>query len=490
MNAVQPGGRRRFGLVLAALALLIGYWLLPLHGEITVAPQQGDWSEPWPHWRLHPAAPAAGETVTVQLTDRVRWPNVLATVNGRPFPVQPWGEGRAGLYTWAFVFPAPAPDEPTEIAFYSHCDAGCQLRSTLRLGTWDDAPAPLLPTKLCAVSASPTRNWHGRSGWDVELTYARLAGERYWGIDDLAQRVQQASAAGLRVLVRVDFAQGQTIPPTNDEASLAHYLTYLARLAHDARLANVYGFVLGSGSDEASSNPLSLAGDTLTPAWYARLVNGFDLDPERADNAVQVIRAQNPKARILVGPVRPWVGDVAGGQPAPWLEAMAALTAALDESAQRKQEAGYALAAPDGFALDAPGRINEWGANEPQTDQRRADWGGAQAGFRIYQDWLAIINAYPNTRGLPVYITAANTFDAAGGITPAANYPAGWLTAALSEINRQPQVQALCWFLDEDRSGDRRWDEFSLTQQPGRLTAAAAEFDALLRSEPSSNPAP
>ena len=29
--------------------------------------------------------------------------------------------------------------------------------------------------------------------------------------------------------------------------------------------------------------------------------------------------------------------------------------------------------------------------------------------------------------------------------------------------------QALCWFLDEDRSGDPRWDLFSLTRQPGQL---------------------
>ena len=51
----------------------------------------------------------------------------------------------------------------------------------------------------------------------------------------------------------------------------------------------------------------------------------------------------------------------------------------------------------------------------------------------------------------------------------------------MEEIGEEPQVQALCWFLDEDRSGDKRWDLFSLTQKPGRLVDAADEFDALLQ---------
>ncbi|MEI2688616.1 MAG: hypothetical protein V9H69_02470 [Anaerolineae bacterium] len=44
------------------------------------------------------------------------------------------------------------------------------------------------------------------------------------------------------------------------------------------------------------------------------------------------------------------------------------------------------LAAPDGFALHAPGRVGQLGAAEPQTDQRRPEWAGAQAGFRVYRE--------------------------------------------------------------------------------------------------------
>jgi len=205
---------------------------------------------------------------------------------------------------------------------------------------------------------------------------------------------------------------------------------------------------------------------------------------ERADNAVQVVRSENAQVRLLVGPVRPWVTDQDAAQraavDAPWLNYFHTLVIALDDGAQAKQAAGYALAAPDGFALHTPGRVGDLGAAEPRTDQPRAAWNGAQAGFRVYRDWLAVINSVPGTRGLPTFITSANTFVADEGIAPADNYPAGWLAAALAEINAEPQVQALCWFLDEDRSGDKRWQGFSLHERTGTLAAAAAEFDALL----------
>jgi hypothetical protein len=454
-----------------------------------VSPTDGAWAEPWPRWRLSPNEPQAGEALTVQVTDVEAWPNVLATVDGRPVPVQPWGDGRLGRYTWAFVFPAPAAGGTFEVVFYTHCDTGCRERSRISLGSRARAveqPAADRPTKLCVVDASPSRDWHGRSGWDVELTYAMRDQERTWGIDDLAWRVQQATANGLRVLVRVDYDQGQSLPPAGDEVALTEYLAYLRRLASDDRLAGVYGYILGSGTNELASNAQAVQ-QPVTPQWYARVFNGYGEDPAHTDNAVQAIHAENPNVRVLVGPVRPWVTDQTGSQPAsidvPWLNYFNTLVAALDESAQAKLAAGMPLAAPDGFALHAPGRVGSLGAAEPQTDQRRPEWNGAQAGFRVYRDWLDIVNAYATTRDRPAYITSTNTYVAAEGVPAAQNYPAGWLAAALNEISQDPQVQALCWFLDEDPSGDERWDQFSLAEQMGRLVDAADEFDTLLQGQ-------
>jgi hypothetical protein len=154
----------------------------------------------------------------------------------------------------------------------------------------------------------------------------------------------------------------------------------------------------------------------------------------------------------------------------------------LDEATRNRKSA-----APDGFALQAPGRPTapEFGStpnpDEPKIDLRRSEWNGAQAGFRVYLDWLEIINAYPSTRGLPAYITSANTFAPGTDARPAENYPAGWLTNALEVINQEPQIQALCWFIDE-YTLDKNWELFSLTDPHGRMVDAADEFDKLLAS--------
>ena len=338
------------------------------------------------------------------------------------------------------------------------------------------------------VFADPDRDWHGRSGWDVELTYARLGEVEFWGIDDLAWRVRQASDKGLRVLVRVDYDQGQSIPPAGEHLALSAYLAYLQRLARDARLKDVYGFVLGSGYDSLDSNT-QLPDRPVTPEWYARMLNGYGEPPEHTDNAIQVIRLENPHVRVLVGPVRPWSADQDGTHryriDVPWLNYMNTLVASLDASAQSKSAAGISMAVPDGFALHVPGWVDapnldeQERAQEPRQDLYRAEWGKAQAGFRVYRDWLAVINAYATTRGLPVYITSTNT-STRQDVPPAQNYPSGWLAAAFIEIRDQPQVQALCWFVDRDRSGSNAWDWFSLATRPGQMTYAAEEFDRLL----------
>jgi hypothetical protein len=312
----------------------------------------------------------------------------------------------------------------------------------------------------------------------------------YWSIDRLAERVQAAAAKGLRVLVRVDYDRGQSIPPSEDQVALAEYLTYLKRLARDERLSDVYGYVIGSGFNAADSNSQAPT-QAVTPEWYARVFNGYGQAVSHEDNAVQVMRAMNPRTRVLVGPVRPWISDQNGkirtAVDMPWLNYMNSLVAALDEGARSKLAAGVPLTAPDGFALHVPGRVNAGvlagrnAADEPGFNLRRPEWGEAQAGFRVYQDWLNVINSYATTRGLPAYITSVNTFAPDDGISPAQNYPKGWLTTALKTIDAEPQVQALCWYLDGPL-GDSQWDLYCLSRPQGRLIDAAEEFDALLRS--------
>lgn len=477
---------RKYGWLLALLLVGIAYWLAPISGQVVIVPEE-DAALPWPRFWLEPPVSQPGEPVTVRVTDTQPWPFVLLTVDGVPARSLGGEAGAGGTWHWQWTFSAPE-SEGYALDFYHDCHLGCVARGRITVG---EAPPPAQPagrpTKLGVVFPNPERDWRGRAGWAVEVVYARLEESAYWGVDDLATRVAAHQAQGLRVLVRVDYEQEQSLPPTGDYLALTAYLDYLQRLARDDRLQGVYGFIIGTDYNTAEAN--ALADTLITPEWYARLFNGYGEDVTHSDNAVQVIRAKNPATRVLIGPVRPWSRDQDGAlqtpSDVPWLNYFNTLVARLDEAAQAKAAAGIPLARPDGFDVQSPGRpdapemAGHARADEPRADLPRAAWDGAQAGFRIYRDWLDIINTYPSTRGLPVYIVSTNTYDRQAQSPPAQNYPRGWLTTALEVINAEPQVVALCWFLD-DFPHDTQWDWFSLTQQPGRLVDAAEEFDALL----------
>jgi hypothetical protein len=193
---------------------------------------------------------------------------------------------------------------------------------------------------------------------------------------------------------------------------------------------------------------------------------------------------------VLAGPVSPWNSDQAGeidyAVDVPWLNYMNSVVAYLDAGARAKAAQGTSQAGPDGFAVQAFGRVDHPAltaaarAEEPLLDLYHEEWGRAQAGFRVYRDWLEIINGYPYTAGKPVYISAANTFDPQTGRSPAENYPPGWLTHALAAVNEEPQIHALAWFMDSFPHDDQ-WALFSLTGPRALLIEAAREFDALLR---------
>ncbi|MCX6048383.1 MAG: hypothetical protein NT075_25045 [Chloroflexi bacterium] len=486
---------------LGLLGLVLGgCWLLPISGQVMIIPNGQATSALWPQFMVTPANPKPGDLVTV--TDEVAWPYTLLTIAGQTIHLDHW-QKQPGLPAWTWIWTFTLPENSSgkaspDAIFYTDCHTGCRERGKLRLSgssvheTDETAPFSGKSTKLCVAFADPARNWHGRSGWVVYLTYVRLADNQedpYWNVDELAWRVHEATAKGLRVLVRVDYAKGQTLPPTNDALALNDYLAYLRRLARDERLRPVYGFIIGSGPNAQNSNTLS-PDHPITPEWVARLFNGYAEPVDHTDNAVQTIRAENLNVRVLVGPVRPWINDQDGSRTyklaTPWLNYMNTLVSLLDESTRAKMKAGFPLAAPNGFALHAPGRpdapelAGHAAAEEPRFALPRSTWHSAQAGFQIYHDWLDIINAYPTTHGLPVYISATNTTVPDGGLPPAQNYPQGWLTNALATINAEPQVQALCWFMDLV-PGDDHWDAFSLTRQPGRMIYAAEEFDGLLQ---------
>ncbi len=499
--STPPVVRRRFQrdslarLSLAALSLLLlaGYVSAPSLGSVLILTSETKAALTWPQLRLEPGQPLPRQTARVMIADTTPWVHLKLFVNDQPAKFERYDvNDQAGVWTWSWSF--TVPDNPGyKVDLYHDCDRGCLERARWTVGhrpqlTRISVPTRQ-PTKLGVVFANPGRDWNNRSAWDVELTYAQQAEAEYWGIDDLAGRVQAAASQGLRVLVRVDFDQGQTLPPAEDFAAFADYLSYLRRLARDARLKEVYGYIIGSGPNASSSNSQT-PHNPATPEWYARVFNGYGADPSHSDNVVQAIRNENQGVRILVGPVRPWITDQTGTRrfrlDTPWLNYMNTLTAYVNDSAAAKATLGISNAAPDGFAVQAPGRPDApelpsgSGALEPFTDLRRPEWNGAQMGFRVFEDWQEIVNAYPHTRGLPLYITATNTDQPDTEVRPAENYPRGWLTSALQVVNQEPQIKALCWFIDYFPN-DKRWELFSLTNPVGLNLDAANEFVELLK---------
>lgn len=473
------------------LVLCAGYWLLPISGQVLILTDSAQtYQEVWPQMWVDPPAVRPGEALTLYVRDTAPWSYVKLVVDGIEAPRDETYTSGNGPWTWRWRFTALEQPGITAV-FYHDCHTGCIERAHLMLGVQpaSDTPMPgAQPTKLGVVFADPTRNWHGRAGWAVELTYAqRQTDDIDFSIDGLARRVRQATRLGLRVLVRVDYDRQQALPPVGDEVALERFLAYCARLVRDDRLNDVYGYIIGAGYNAASGNILTPQQPT-TPEWYARVFNGYGLAPTRDDNVVQIMRTIDPRVRILIGPVAPWNSDQNGvlidPHNLPWLNYMNTLVAHIDQATRARQMQGIPLSGPDGFALRAPGRtdapeVAEQPALEPSTDIHRREWGAAQAGFRVYQDWLAIINRYPTTRGLPAYITSTNIVTSVSQEPPAQTYPAGWLTTALHEIDREPQIQALCWFVDQPL-GDL-WNDFSLSRHPGKLNDAATEFDLLLQ---------
>ncbi|MCL4263356.1 MAG: hypothetical protein KJ069_09080 [Anaerolineae bacterium] len=477
-------------MMLLLLLLAAGIWVLPFSGHLFIMLDEQE--QEWPRLHLQPESPRPGEQATLIARDTTPWVHVKLMVNDETEAIftQAQQTPLGWEWQWRFIVPDTAV---YDLILYHDCDRGCRewaRKSVSNVVNTARYPATQTPTKLCAVFPYGGRDWHGRAAWTVELTYAQQADSLYWGVDDVAQRVAAATHQGHRVLLRVEYDQNQTMPPPDDTTALAVYLEYVRRLARDDRFRGVYAFVIGDGFNSREHNQQT-PDNPVTPAWYARVLSGYGTAVTDQDNVLSIVRAENPGARVLVGAVQPWVLDeVVGVRPspidAPWLNYMHTLVTLLDETAQARAAAGIPLAIPDGFAVDAPGNPESAKmdgldpALEPQTDLISTTWHGAQLGFRVYQDWLDIINSGITTHGLPVYIVASNTYGADSTGPPAQTYPNGWLTQALAEINNQPQVQSLCWFVDYFPYSNQ-WADFSLTTPVGGMAEAAAEFDALLR---------
>lgn len=480
--------KKYWWLVTLFCIIIIGIVLLPIPAKMMLINPENHTSMLWPKMELKPENPKPGETVELIIYDVIPWIHVIITLDGITYEPFEYESKEDALYTWKWRFVLPE-GEGHEIVFYHNSDTGAIERARTMIGgkTKKEKSEHFLPTKLGVFLANPQRDWYGRSGWNLELTYVKKDKDKYWCVNDLAHRVSESAEKGLRVLVRIDYDTGHSIPRKNDKLALSEYLAFLRRLARDQRLKDVYAYIIGSGYNKCTIEDKQEK-KNITPGWYARVLIGFKEKPSHTDNVIQVMKAEDPCVRIFVGPLTPWISDQTGNRvyplDTPWLNYMNTLVWAIHKTTIEKSDNGISMVLPDGFAIPCPGRPGAFDNNnaykEPTLDLRLSQWHGAQGGFRIFEDWMNIINSYHTTKGLPLFIVTTNTFCIDEGIPPAQNYPAGWLATALDVINKEPQIKGMVWFLDYFPHGTA-WEYFSLTRKKGNMLYASEDFESLLQ---------
>lgn len=348
------------------------------------------------------------------------------------------------------------------------------------LRTWVDQYDPA--SIIGAQWTNNGRNWAGKAGWDIELVYATNPSSGF-DLTTVGGRVQSAHAAGRNVLVRVDYAPGQSMPPEDNDADRTTYVNFLESVCKTPNYnQNAWGYIIGNEYNRTAENG---GGTPITPTWYARVFNGYNAPVGDTGNAYQFIKSYQPGAHVLVGPVGPYNSDAGSDDGShytismPWLDYFNEVCLNIHTGATNK---GLAV---DGFAIHAYGRTGpdgtaNGGANEPHNDVQGGGWAtGAWAGFTVYKNWRDIIDdqKFPSA---PIWITETNTDQ---GTNPPAqsnnSYPSGWYQQALGEISGAgARFWAVCWFVDVDYGSG--WTNDSLTDQTGKCAQANNDFNNAL----------
>jgi len=114
-------------------------------------------------------------------------------------------------------------------------------------------------------------------------------------------------------------------------------------------------------------------------------------------------------------------------------------------------------------------------ALEPLTDTIKTPegWRFGLNAWRSIKDVLASEGLV----SLPLFVTEINTAARYNGgeVTPAGNYPPGWLRYAVPTAMSLGNVHSTCWFVGIDRSGGE-WSPFAMHTHPA-LAPLRADFD-------------
>jgi hypothetical protein len=260
-----------------------------------------------------------------------------------------------------------------------------------------------------------------RTVWSVEVAYT--SDHRFDEV--VAAELVSKAERGFRVILRVDYARKQPIPPPGDPEALQDYVATFARL-HRMTAGHVRYYLVGnegnvdSTGDDPSRVTECLAGrDSCAPEWYVQVYR-----------AVRAALRENTDAYLIVGAPSP--GDPA--DPTRWAEGAEYLRAILGKLHPLEVDA---------LALHA------YGGPADQPDH------GLGQFARHMSDQLEAIED-SGLLGAPVFVTEINQESAPSPTFVRSAYE--WLDAH----NRRSRldVVAACWFVYHDATGE--WPRYAL----------------------------
>lgn len=326
----------------------------------------------------------------------------------------------------------------------------------------------------------PDRELHSSPSCSIELVYQNDPPAGF-AIADARERVTMARAKGdIAVFLRVDYQQGQTLPPTNDEEALLRYIDFSKEIAADTILGQSAGII--SGNETNLSNEWRVSGIPLTPRWVARVVFGSGTAKTRTDNVYSSVRDVNPNILVFspaVGPFSPESTGELSYTPPDGRDQLTPWETYQYELAYRSYRNNGHTPTNDVFlAMHTYSRVGvdgteNGGAFEPQSDIRENTF-GSHWGTQSLDDMLyAIKKANRNRNPAGIVISEWNSLTDAA---PIQNYPKGLEQQTVSYINGLGvRVLGFACFVDQDYGG--MWVETAMTGYLGTNAPRLFEWD-------------
>ena len=257
---------------------------------------------------------------------------------------------------------------------------------------------------------------NGKGMYSVEVLYT----DQYNKTNDRA-KLQNIVNKGFRVILRIDYKHGQTVPAENDWVGRYNFAQSCKTIAQDVGdLVNIY--VIG--------NEMQADYEGKIPAlWYTYCFNDYD-----TNCVYDQIKAVRPGAIVCMGALSGWPGY--DHEPTSNISFMNTFLANVE--------------AVDGFALHAYSGTSYYNGTGGIEDPRYSD----TTGLHSFSEFMKKIYAkYGATK--PVYITEANTYWGLNPSVPAQfsdkSYRDNWMKEAFQAIDEwnasnDIKVDAFCWF--------------------------------------------